>query len=177
MAELADGTGGTFVQNTNDLARGLHELSAAPEVYYVLGFSPQNLKLDGSYHSLKVTVKIPAGPEREGAPRLLCARGIFRAPMKMPKKRSRRRCFRAKRCAIFRPKCTRSFSSRARTEARLVVVSRIDVRKLQFRKVDGRNGDDVMIVSGLFDRNGNYLQSVSKTLKMRLLDDDAAKAS
>ena len=31
------------------------------------------------------------------------------------------------------------------------------------RKLDGRNGDDVLVVSGLFDRNGNFLQGVSKT--------------
>ncbi len=63
------------------------------------------------------------------------------------------------------------FFKASATDARLVVVARIDVRKLKFRKVDGRNGDDVMVVAGLFDRNGNYVQSVSKILKMRLKDE------
>src|ERR1019366_9085535 len=57
LGELADGTGGTWVHNTNDLAGGFKRIAAAPEYYYVLGFSPQNLKFDGSYHNLKVTLK------------------------------------------------------------------------------------------------------------------------
>ena len=34
--------------------------------------------------------------------------------------------------------------------------------------------DEVLVVSGLFDRNGNFLQSVSKTVKMRLKDETLA---
>jgi VWFA-related protein len=56
MAELAEGTGGTFVHNRNDLEGGLRQIDAAPEYYYVLGFAPQNLKFDGSFHSLKVNL-------------------------------------------------------------------------------------------------------------------------
>ena len=38
LAELAAGTGGTFVQNTNDLDDGLKRTASAPEYFYVLGF-------------------------------------------------------------------------------------------------------------------------------------------
>jgi hypothetical protein len=58
--------------------------------------------------------------------------------------------------------------------AQLTVVARIDVRKLKFRKLDDRNGDDVMVVYGLFDRNGNYIQGITKKLQMRLKDDTLA---
>jgi hypothetical protein len=40
----------------NDLDTGLKRLGAAPDVYYMLGFTPSAVKLDGSYHKLKVTV-------------------------------------------------------------------------------------------------------------------------
>ena len=56
MAELAYGTGATFVQNTNDFDEGLRRLATAPEYYYLLAFSPQNLRMDGSFHSLKVSL-------------------------------------------------------------------------------------------------------------------------
>src|SRR5438445_12130409 len=56
MAELADGTGGSFFHNRNDLGEGMRQFAAAPEFSYVLGFSPQNLKFDGSFHTLKVTL-------------------------------------------------------------------------------------------------------------------------
>jgi len=59
LAEMASGTGGVFFENSNDLDEGFRRVAVAPEYYYVLGFSPQNLKLDGSFHALKVTLKPP----------------------------------------------------------------------------------------------------------------------
>lgn len=56
LAELADGTGGTFFHNRNDIVQGLLQAAQEPEVSYLLGFTPQNLKLDGKYHHLKVTL-------------------------------------------------------------------------------------------------------------------------
>ena len=56
LAELAYGTGGT-VHNDNDFEGGLKQLAGRPEYLYVLGFSPDNLKYDGSYHGLKVKLK------------------------------------------------------------------------------------------------------------------------
>src|SRR5216684_2555650 len=53
LGQLADGTGGTFFHNRNDIDEGLREATAAPAMSYLLGFSPQNLKLNGSYHTLK----------------------------------------------------------------------------------------------------------------------------
>jgi VWFA-related protein len=56
ISELADGTGGTFFHNNNNLENGLKALAAAPEVVYLLATSLKNVKHDGSYHSLKVKV-------------------------------------------------------------------------------------------------------------------------
>jgi hypothetical protein len=56
LGEFAHGTGGVWFHNNNDLVDGLNRVAAAPEWYYVLGFSPQSLTLDGSFHSLKVSV-------------------------------------------------------------------------------------------------------------------------
>ncbi len=59
LSELADGTGGTFSHNSNDLDAGLSELAAAPEHLYLIDISPADLKPDGSYHRLKVKVNQP----------------------------------------------------------------------------------------------------------------------
>jgi len=56
MAELADGTGGTYFHNSNDLESGLQRLTAAPEYVYILELSLANVKMDGTYHPLKVKV-------------------------------------------------------------------------------------------------------------------------
>jgi VWFA-related protein len=57
MAELADGTGGTFFHNNNDLEGGFRSLTQAPEYVYLLTFSPEQAKPDFTYHPLKVKVK------------------------------------------------------------------------------------------------------------------------
>ncbi len=56
MAEFADGTGGTFFRNDNDLKGGLASLAAGPEFKYLLELSLHDVKQNGSYHALKVLV-------------------------------------------------------------------------------------------------------------------------
>jgi VWFA-related protein len=56
MAELADGTGGTYFHNSNDLEGGFRILTVVPEYIYLLEISLDNVKQDGSYHPLKVKV-------------------------------------------------------------------------------------------------------------------------
>ena len=55
------GTGGTFFQNDNDFYAGFKQLVAVPEVAYVLGFTPQDLRPNGGFHKLKITVKDKSG--------------------------------------------------------------------------------------------------------------------
>lgn len=56
MSELADGTGGTFLHNTNDLSRGLKALTSPPQYLYLLEFHSRNLKHNDTYHHLNVRV-------------------------------------------------------------------------------------------------------------------------
>jgi len=56
LASLAEGTGGNFFHNSNDMDEGFKRI-AAPEYSYLLGFSPADLKPDGSFHQLNVTLK------------------------------------------------------------------------------------------------------------------------
>jgi VWFA-related protein len=56
MAELADGTGGTFFQGSNDLEASFQSATQVPEVVYLLEFSLDGVKPDGAYHTLKVSV-------------------------------------------------------------------------------------------------------------------------
>jgi VWFA-related protein len=56
MAELSNGTGGTFFHNSNDLLGGLKSLAAEPEYVYLLGISLNDVKANGTFHQLKVKV-------------------------------------------------------------------------------------------------------------------------
>jgi VWFA-related protein len=56
---MADGTGGTFFHNNNDLDAGLRNLMEAPEALYLLEISLKDAKGTGTYHGLKVKVDRP----------------------------------------------------------------------------------------------------------------------
>jgi len=58
MEELADGTGGTFYHNNNDLEAGVRTLISGTDYAYLLAFSAANTK-PGAHHSLKVKVNEP----------------------------------------------------------------------------------------------------------------------
>ena len=56
LGHLAAETGGLAFQSNNDYQEGFRRLTAAPDVSYVLGFTPSKLKADGSFHVLKVAI-------------------------------------------------------------------------------------------------------------------------
>jgi VWFA-related protein len=54
MASLADGTGGTFFHNSNDLDTRFKALAEGPGTVYLLELSLDGVKPDGTYHHIKV---------------------------------------------------------------------------------------------------------------------------
>ena len=101
LGQLANGTGGTFFQNSNDLYPGFKQLAATPEVFFLLGFTPHDLKPDGIYHKLRVAIKDRKGltiQARDGyyAPK------SFADPAQRRNKKSRTPFFRGMRFRKFR---------------------------------------------------------------------------
>ena len=174
LAELADGTGGTFFHNNNDLIEGFRRLAAAPEVYYLLGFSPQNLKPDGSFHNLKVTVKNPA------ATQVQARRGYYvpkhaESEADMANDQIRDAIFSRDEMHDLPVDLHTQFFKTSDALAKLTVLARVDVQHIRFEKVEGRNRNDLTVVSALFDRNGNFVSGQEKVLEMRLRDETLAK--
>ena len=62
------------------------------------------------------------------------------------------------------------FFKKDEADARLAVLMHLDVKGIHFRKAEGRNNDKLVIVTGIFDENGNFITGGQKTLEMRLLD-------
>jgi hypothetical protein len=170
LGVLADATGGTFFHNSNDLDEGFKRVASTPEYFYVLGFSPQNLKLDGSFHSLKVTLK---NPEKLS---VQARRGYFAPkhaadPAEEAKQEIEDALFSQDEVHDLPVQLHTQFFKSSDVDAKLTVVAHIDVRRLHFRKVDGRNRDDLTVVSALFNRNGSLVQGSEKTVTMRLKDE------
>jgi len=176
MAELAYGTGGTFFQNSNDFNEGFRRVAAAPEYLYMLAFSPQNLKSDGSFHALKVNLK--------GAPNLtVSARHGYYAPKKTDDEAETARqeiesaLFSHDELAELPIEMHTQFFKTGDAVAKLSVMAHLDIKQFKFHKVEGRNNNIVTIVSGVFDRNGNYLQGIRKVVDFKLKDETLTKLS
>jgi VWFA-related protein len=58
ILELANGTGGFVIKNSNDLLGGLRSIAAEQDEYYALTFSPPEAK-EGACHTLRVKVDRP----------------------------------------------------------------------------------------------------------------------
>jgi VWFA-related protein len=169
MADLAAGTGGTFYQNSNDLDEGFRRTSATPELIYILGFSPTDLKADGSYHKLRVSVK------RKDRLSLQVRRGYYAPrtgtdPAGVVKREIEETFFSREERSDFPIELNTRFFKTGEEDATLAVLARVDLSQLPFRKAEERNLDNLTFVSGLFDENGNYIRGIEKILQMRLLD-------
>jgi len=169
MAELADATGGRYFHNNNDLKAGFGQVAATPEFVYVLGFSPQNLKLDGAYHALKVTLKMSRGLDLQ-ARRGYYAPKHLADPEEDAKREIEEALFSRDELQDIPLELHMQFFKSSDVAAKITVLARVNVKNLRFRKADGRNNDNLTILSGVFDRNGNYITAMQKTVQMRLLD-------
>jgi VWFA-related protein len=169
LAAIAENTGGKFFHNDNGLEEGLDQVAKRPEFVYVLGFSPQNLKYDGSYHTLKVTLKDPKGfavQARRGfyAPKHLAD------PAEEAKEEVREAVFSRDEMNDIGLDLNVQFFKSSDIRASLAVLARVDLKHLHFRKVDDRNKNTLTVVAGLFDRNGNFISGIEKTVEMNLRD-------
>jgi len=170
LADLADATGGFFFHNNNDLKEGFRRLAEPPAFSYLLAFTPQNLKTDGKYHKLKIVLKPPA----EGT---IQARKGYYAPNGSVDASEQAR--EAIQDAVFSQQEVSEMPVQLHTQffkpdeenAKLSVLVHMDVRHFHFRKADGRNNDDVTVVSALFDRNGNFISGTQKVLQMHFKDE------
>jgi hypothetical protein len=173
MAETAESTGGKFFENSNALDEGLELLAGQPQCIYLLGFAPQDLRPDGRYHALKVTLRNPKGLTVEARPGYY-APDRTRDPAERAKEEIQTAFFSAEDIREIPATMETQFFKTGPDEATVNVLAKVDVRKLNFKQEDGRNRNDVTVVCGLFDENGNYVSGVQKVLEMRLKDETLA---
>jgi hypothetical protein len=176
LAQLAEGTGGTNFRNRNDLDQGMRQAVAAPAISYLLAFSPQNLKIDGRYHTLKValTGKRPYSVQaRRGyyAPRNVVD------PAETAKEEIQEAVFSQEEIHDLPVDLQTQFFKADAMQARLAVLTHVDVKGIPFRKSDGRNRDNLTIATAIFDENGKFVTGGEKIVEMRLLDPTLTRLS
>ena len=167
LQDLANGTGGLFIHFDNDFAAAMREMSEPPEAYYLLGYVPQNLQLDGKFHVLKVSLK-------DGAHGNVQARRGFFAPSKLETLEEAAK--RELQDAIFSdeeehdlPVTLESHVTKDQSGAEKVSVkAQFDPSRLHFEQVDAKNSEQLTVSATLFDENGNYVTGMQKTAQMDL---------
>jgi VWFA-related protein len=176
LSSLAAGTGGFFFHDSNDLYEGFRRAGQLPDVYYILAFSPTNLKADGRFHSLKVSLAQPKGLS------LQSRRGYF------ARKKSNDPATQANeeiQEAVFSPDDMNELPIDVHTQffrvsdsaAKLSVMTHVDLRFVHFQKTEGKNSDNLVLVTALFDENGKYLTAQQKILEMHLRDATLSRLS
>jgi len=169
LAALAEGTGGTFFHNRNDIDVGMERAGASPEVSYVLGFSPQNMKINGSLHTIKVSLanKLKYSVQ---ARRGYYAPKVIKDPAESAKEEIQEAIFSQEEIRDLPVELQTQFFKKDSAEARLAVLARLDVKGIRFRKAEGRNLDNVTIATAIFDENGKFVIGGEKVVEMKLLD-------
>jgi len=166
LSVLAYGTGGNFFRNNNDMNEGLRRMAESPEYYYILGFTPQNLKTDGKFHTLKVSLK------GQGKYDLQARRGYYAPrkaddPVEAAKREIQDEVLSSEELHDLPVALHTQFFKASDDSAKLTVMARIDVKRLHYKHADNRNQNEVTVVTAVFDRNGNMLQANQKLVQMR----------
>jgi VWFA-related protein len=169
LSDFAAGTGGTYFHNRNDLDVALRESIAAPATSYLLGFSPQNLKLNGSFHTLKVSL---VGKQKYT---LQARRGYYaprtlKDPAQTAKEEIQEAVFSQEEIRDLGLDLQTQFFRKDDTSARVSVLAHLDLKSVKFRKVNGRNQDDVTLATVIFDQDGNLVTGGEKVIEMKLQD-------
>ena len=168
LQEVAQGTGGQFIHNNNDLQAGFGVLAGAPSYY--LGFAPTDMKFDGKFHDLKVELA-----EKHAGFSLQARRGYFAPrseaeaaasvepggpvdPDAQVKEQIREAVY--SRADVQQLPVTMDVKVFAtKTEDRELVLSgRLDTKSLHLRKDGQRNLNNVTFVSAIFDQKDNLVQ-------------------
>ena len=168
LAELADGTGGTFFHNRNDIDQGLLQATQEPEVSYLLGFTPQNLKLDGKYHRLTVTLTGKRKWNLEARHGYFAPKGNI-DPEQAAKEEIQQAIFSQEELQDLPLACQTQFFKTA-NGIRLAVVAHITTKGLKFVRAGDRSNDKLTVATAIFDENGNLVTGVEKIIEMRLRD-------
>ncbi len=173
LAEIADATGGQFVHNSNDLLGGFRKVLLAPETAYVLTFSPESLKENGAFHTLKVRLLNGHGFSVQ-------ARKGYFAPGKQttPEEEAKEDI----REAVLSPDPIQDLPLEMQAQARkidpqkveITVEARLDVRALSFRREGDRNINKIVFTVAVFDADGKFVLGKEEDRELALHDNTLA---
>lgn len=169
MAQAAEGTGGSYVHNTNDMDAGLARVAALNTSSYILGFDPQDLKLDGKFHTLTVKLANREHFTLQARPGYYAEKETEDAVIS-EYERVEQAMFSDQEMSGLPVHFSTKFDQVDQHTTKFSLITAMDIGSLHFRKEAGENLDEVTLQVGLFDGDGNYVTGQKKRVKMHLSD-------
>src|SRR5581483_10453296 len=154
----------------NDFDNEFKRAAEAPEYSYLLAFAPKDLNADGSFHGIKVMVNGHEKVTVEARHGYYSPRK-FADPAEQSKQEMREALFSQEQLHDLPVEMKTQFFKSSDLDAKVTVVAHVDVKRLPFRKSNGRNSDVLTCDTALFNSTGNLVQGLEKTVTMRLKDD------
>ena len=181
LAQVAEGTGGEFFHNNNDLKAGFGRLAGSPESY-ILAFAPKDLKPDGRFHHLKVTLA-----EKVSAYSIQARRGYFAPGNEAEAKAGNREVEGSSVADQVQEQIREALLSKTESAQFPVVLeakvsegqgethelslsSRVDPKSLHLRKESNRNLNTLTFIFGVFDQKENLLTAQQRHATVDVAD-------
>jgi VWFA-related protein len=167
MADLAQGTGGVFFHDNNDLNAGFHKLGLPPQVTYRMSFIPGGVIADGSYHKLKVKLLHPGSYSVEARP------GYF-APEKTapasetPQSKMDGEVMASDTLAGVPAVVSIQVEKPSANQRSLSVTVHLDVSRLPFSTQNDRKTQRITFVTALLDSQGKMVAAKQGRMELAL---------
>jgi VWFA-related protein len=168
LENIANGTGGRYFRDTNDLA-GAMALAADPQVGYMLAFNPGSP--DGKFHTLKIRFKSKRGDDLQFRP------GYFSPdPKKEVSARSRiDDAVFSKQTLHEIPIGVTLAAGQPKGDGLSVSVRlTVDVNALRFNVSNGRHMQQIVFLTALLDPNGGFVTGKESIMDLALTDEKLA---
>ena len=174
LYDFAGDTGGQFFHNSNDFDKDFRQVGTLSDVYYVLAFSPRNLKFDGRFHKLKVSLVNPAGFT------IQARRGYFAPKASVDvatraKEEIEQAVYSQDELEELPVDVHTQFYKLNEADARLAVLTHLDLSSVRFRQEQDRHLNNLTFLTVLFDRDGKYVMGKEKVVVFRLRDATLAR--
>ena len=181
LAQVAEGTGGEFFHNNNDLKAGFGRLAGSPGAY-ILAFAPKDLKPDGKLHELKVTLA-----EKETGYSIQARRSYF-APRNEAEAKAgakeveassaadqvqeqiREALLSKTEIAQFPVVLDANVSEGQGETRKLSLLSHVDPKSLHLQKEQDHNLDTLTFVFGVFDQKENLVIAEQRHANVDIAD-------
>lgn len=181
LAQVAEGTGGEFFHNNNDLKGGFGRLAGSPGAY-ILAFAPKDLKPDGKFHQLKVTLveKVSSysiqarrgyfAPGNEGEAKA-GTRGVEASSAAGQVQEQMRETLLSKTGIAEFPVVLDAKVSGEQGETReLSLSSHVDPQSLHLQKEGDHNLDTLTFIFGVFDQKENLVIAQQRHATVNVAD-------